>query len=145
MTRRRTAGLLALGVLIAWPVMASDHPVTHISGNETRAAFEKGKPLLENASYKVHASRREAPGQAEVHVRDTDIIYVLEGTATIVTGGTAVSTKSVGQDELRGPSIEGGKTTRLAKGDVLVVPNGTAHQFTEASAPFLYYVVKVTS
>lgn len=145
MTRRHTAGVLALGVLIVWPVMASDHPVTHISGNETRAAFEKGKPLLENASYKVHASRREAPGQAEVHVRDTDIIYVLEGTAIIVTGGTAVSTKSVGQDELRGPSIEGGKTTHLAKGDVLVVPNGTAHQFTEVSAPFLYYVVKVTS
>lgn len=78
-------------------------------------------------------------------MRDTDIIYVLEGTATIVTGGTAVSTKAVAPDELRGPSIEGGRVTRLAKGDVLVVPSGTAHQFTEVSAPFLYYVVKVTS
>jgi mannose-6-phosphate isomerase-like protein (cupin superfamily) len=145
MSRRSIAGALAFGALLLLPVMASDHPVTHISGNETRAAFEKGTPLLENALYKVHASRREAPGQAEVHVRDTDIIYVLEGTATIVTGGTAVSTKGVAQDELRGSSIEGGKTTYLAKGDVLVVPNGTAHQFTDVSKPFLYYVVKVTS
>lgn len=145
MTRRHTAGFLALGALMVLPVMASDHPVTYISGNDTRAAFEKGKPLLETAHYKVHASRREAPGQAEVHVRDTDILYILEGTATIVTGGLAVNAKSVAQDELRGPSIEGGTTTRLSKGDVLVVPNGTAHQFTEISAPFLYYVVKVTS
>ena len=145
MSRRHFAGFLALGALIVLPVMASDHPVTYISGDQTRAAFENGKPLLENALYKVHASRREAPGQAEVHVRDTDIIYVLDGAATIVTGGTAVRTNSVAQDELRGSSIEGGKTTHLAKGDVLVVPNGTAHQFTDVTAPFLYYVVKVTS
>jgi mannose-6-phosphate isomerase-like protein (cupin superfamily) len=145
MSRRHFAGLLALGAVVVLPVMASDHPVTHIAGDQTRAAFEKGKALLENAFYKVHASRREAPGLAEVHVRDTDILYILEGTATIVTGGTAVSAKSVGPDELRGPSIEGGKTTRLAKGDVLIVPNGTAHQFTEVSAPFLYYTVKVTA
>jgi hypothetical protein len=44
-------------------------------------------PLLETAGYKIHASRREGPGMAEVHVRDTDIVYVLEGTATVVTGG----------------------------------------------------------
>ena len=145
MSRRFIAGFVFLVALVVLPVMASDHPATYISGADTRAAFEKGRPLLENAQYKVHASRREAPGLAEVHVRDTDILYVLEGTATIVTGGTAVGTKSVGPDELRGPSIGGGKVTKLAKGDVLVVPNGTAHQFTEVSAPFLYYVVKVTS
>ena len=145
MFRRFIAGVLTLGAVIVLPAMASDHPATYIAGAATRAAFEKGTPLLENAQYKVHASRREAPGQAEVHVRDTDIIYVLEGTATVVTGGTAVNTRTVAPDELRGPSIEGGKVTRLGKGDVLVVPNGTAHQFTEVSAPFLYYVVKVTS
>lgn len=145
MSRLFVAGFVFLVALVVLPVMASDHPAIYISGADTRAAFEKGRPLLENAQYKVHASRREAPGLAEVHVRDTDIIYVLEGNATIVTGGTAVRTKSVGPDELRGPSIEGGKITKLAKGDVLVVPSGTAHQFTEVSAPFLYYVVKVTS
>ena len=71
--------------------------MTHIPGNETRAAFEKGKPLVETAQFKVHASRRDAPGAADVHTRDTDILYILEGTATIVTGGAAVSTKSIAQ------------------------------------------------
>jgi quercetin dioxygenase-like cupin family protein len=119
--------------------------VVHFSGDETRAAFAAGKPLTENASYKVHASRREKPGQAEVHERDTDIIYVLDGTATLVTGGTAVEATTTAPNERRGASITGGTTRRLAKGDVIVVPHGTAHQFTEVQAPFLYYVVKVTT
>jgi mannose-6-phosphate isomerase-like protein (cupin superfamily) len=145
MSRRFITGLVITGALIVLPVMASDHPVTYFSGEMTRAAFQKGQPLVETATYKVHASRREAPGQAEVHVRDTDIFYILEGTATLVTGGEAVKATSVAPDELRGPSIANGMARRVAQGDVIIIPNGTAHQFTEVSAPFLYYTVKVTS
>ena len=47
--------------------------------------------------------------------------------------------------ERRGETIEGGTAQPLAKGDVLVVPNGVPHQFTEVRGPFLYYVVKVTA
>lgn len=145
MSRRHFAAALAFGALVGLPALASDNPVTFFSGDQTRAAFIKGQPLTETAAYKIHASRRDAPGQAEVHVRDTDIIYVLEGTATIVTGGQAVETKTTAPGEYRGPSIADGATRRLAKGDVIVIPNGTAHQFTEVGAPFLYYTVKVTS
>ncbi len=42
-------------------------------------AFEKGMPLLEIANYKVHASHRDEPGVVEVHAKDTDIIYMLDG------------------------------------------------------------------
>ena len=35
-------------------------------------------PLLETAGYKVHASRRVEPGQAEIHTLDTDVIYVVD-------------------------------------------------------------------
>jgi quercetin dioxygenase-like cupin family protein len=145
MSRRHFAAVLGLGALIGLPALASDNPVTFFSGDQTRAAFAKGQPLVETAAYKIHASRRDAPGQAEVHTRDTDIIYVLDGTATIVTGGQAVQTKATAPGEYRGPSIADGVPRRLAKGDVIVIPNGTAHQFTEVSAPFLYYTVKVTS
>lgn len=145
MVKHISAGLLVVAALAGVNALASDDPVTYFSGDQTRAAFAAGKPLVETESYKVHASRREAPGQAEVHQRDTDIIYVLEGSATIVTGGTAVRATAIAPGELRGPSIEGGTPRTLAKGDVLVVPNGTAHQFTQVTAPFLYYVVKVTA
>jgi quercetin dioxygenase-like cupin family protein len=91
----------------------------------------------------VHASRREKPGQSEIHTKDADIIYVLEGKATIVTGGISDDAKNIAADELRGTSIRNGQTRQLTKGDVMVIPHGVPHQFVEVSNPFLYYVVKV--
>ena len=144
MTRILLCVAMAVGLGLAAPLVGSD-PVTYFSGDQTRAAFAAGTPLTETDTYKVHASRREKPGQAEVHERDTDIIYVLDGTATLVTGGTAVGAETTAPDERRGSTITGGTTRTLARGDVIVVPHGTAHQFTAVQAPFLYYVVKVTT
>ena len=123
----------------------SSEPVTQLESKTVEAAFVKGRPLLETDGYKIHASRREGPGGAEVHVRDTDIIYVLSGSASIVTGGSVVAGKTVADDEIRGTSIEGGQSRMLVKGDVMVVPNGVPHWFEKVQAPFLYYVVKATA
>ena len=120
-------------------------PVTYIGAKQVAAAFAKGAPLVEVDAYKIHASRRERPGMAEVHTLDTDIIYVLDGTATFVTGGEVRDGVTTAPGEIRGTSILGGETRQLAKGDIMVVPNGTPHRFEEVSAPFLYYVVKVTA
>ena len=119
--------------------------VTYLPSADVTAAFVKGRPLIEVDGYKIHASRRESAGQAEVHTRDTDLIYVLQGSATIVTGGTVIEPKSVAADEIRGTAIEGGNARTLAKGDVLVVPNGVPHWFRTVDGPLLYYVVKVTA
>jgi len=110
------------------------------------AAFAKGAILLDGSdgrNYMVHASRRETPGQAEIHTKDADVIYVLQGEATFVTGGHAVDAKTTAQNELRGSSIEGGESRTISKGDVVVVPAGVPHQFAKVTAPFLYFVVKV--
>ena len=80
---------------------------------------------------------------AEIHTRDTDIAYVLQGSATLVTGGTAMGVKEILPEELRGTAIQGGETRQLTVGDVIVIPNGVPHWFKEVEAPFLYYVVKV--
>jgi glc operon protein GlcG len=119
--------------------------VTYIDSQKVAAAFAKGMPLIEEGGYKVHASRREQPGMAEIHTKDTDIIYVLGGEADFVTGGTAVDLKTIAPDEIRGRSIEGGETRRIVKGDVLIVPNGTPHWFRDVNGPLTYYVVKVTA
>lgn len=120
-------------------------PVSYFDKDQVSAAFTKGAVLFDGQgrNYMVHASRREKPGQAEVHNNDADIIYVLDGTATFVTGGTVVDPKNIAPDEIRGFTIEGGETRRLKKGDVIIVPNNTPHLFKEVSNPFLYYVVKV--
>jgi uncharacterized protein GlcG (DUF336 family)/mannose-6-phosphate isomerase-like protein (cupin superfamily) len=117
--------------------------VTYIDKSKVSSAFMKGMPLIEVENYKVHASHRDAAGMAEVHEKDTDIIYVLDGTATFVTGGTVVGGKTTAQDEIRGTSIEGGEVRKLVKGDVIIIPNRTPHWFKDVTKPFNYYVVKV--
>jgi glc operon protein GlcG len=135
---------LALAALSCTAYAQADGPrVTLISRDDVADAFARGKPLIEVEGYKIHASRREGPGMAEIHTRDTDIAYVLEGSATLVTGGSAVGLKSIGPEELRGSGITGGETRQLKAGDVVVIPNGVPHWFKNVKAPFLYYVVKV--
>jgi glc operon protein GlcG len=145
---RALSALLSVLGLIALPAralvaQADDSRVTRIDHAQVAAAFAKGMPLIEAGDYKIHASRRDGPGLAEIHTRDTDIAYVLEGSATLVTGGSAVDPKPVGPEELRGSAIRGGETRHLEPGDVVVIPNGVPHWFKQVEAPFRYYVVKV--
>jgi mannose-6-phosphate isomerase-like protein (cupin superfamily) len=146
MTRFTLTMLAALAAALPVRVahaQADDSKVMLIQRDQVAAAFAKGMPLVEVGDYKIHASRREGRGMAEVHTRDTDIAYVLQGSATLVTGGTAVDLKSIGPEELRGSGIRGGETRTLEPGDVVIIPNGIPHWFKEVSTPFLYYVVKV--
>jgi len=120
--------------------------VSYWEKSKVDEAFSKGAVLLDGSdgrNYMVHASRREKPGQAEIHTKDADVIYVLQGKATFVTGGEALDAKTTAPDELRGSSIRDGKTQQIARGDVIIVPHGVPHQFLEVTNPFLYYVVKV--
>ncbi|MBZ5553720.1 MAG: heme-binding protein [Acidobacteriia bacterium] len=118
-------------------------PVSYFEKNMVDDAFAKGAVLFKDSDkYMVHASRRENAGMAEVHTKDADIIYVLDGTATFVTGGSVVEEKTIAPDEIRGKEISGGETRKLNKGDVIIVPAGTPHWFKEVTNPFLYYVVK---
>jgi len=118
-------------------------PVTYLDHAAVTAAFARGAPLLETPEYKVHASRRTEPGLVEVHEYETDVVYVLEGEATFVTGGSLVDGKVTAPGEIRGSRIEGGSMQQLLPGDVVVVPRGTPHWFREIQkVPFLYFVVK---
>lgn len=120
-------------------------PVRFFPDAEVETAFGRGAVLFDGAgsNYMIHASRRDKAGLAEVHAKDADIIRVLDGTATLVTGGSVVGQRAIAADEVRGDAIEGGDTRQLAKGDVIVVPAGVPHWFKQVGGPFLYYVVKV--
>lgn len=118
-------------------------PVSYFEKKKVDDAFAKGAILFKDSDkYMVHASRREKAGMAELHTKDADIIYVLDGAATFVTGGSVVDEKAIAPDEIRGKEISGGETRKLNKGDVIIVPAGTPHWFKEVTDPFLYYVVK---
>jgi uncharacterized protein GlcG (DUF336 family) len=56
--------------------------VSYWGKSQVDEAFSKGAVLFDGSdgrNYMVHASRREKPGQAEIHTKDADVIYVLQG------------------------------------------------------------------
>jgi len=134
--------------------MANGHgllPVTYIESQKVSASFAKGAVLVgedENMmhaarNYMVHASHRDRAGLVEIHEFDTDIVYVLKGSATLITGGKPVAAKTIAPHEFRAPDVEGGETRKLVPGDVVIIPSGVPHWFKEVEGPFDYYVVKV--
>ena len=122
--------------------------VERIAAADVNAGFGKGETgdtLIVRPEFRVNASRRDGPGQAEVHLTDTDIFYVLEGKATVLTGGELVDAQAVAPGELRGTALRGGSGLQLAKGDILTIPRGVPHWFQSVTTPFRYFVVKSTS
>ena len=125
---------------------AADAPspgVIQIDHEKVAAAFAKGGSLLQTNNFKLRAGRRVAPGEVEIHEKDTDVFYITEGSATFVTGGTAVKPHAVSPGEIRASEITGGEEHHLTRGDVIVIPKGVPHQFTAVNSTFLYFVVKV--
>lgn len=123
---------------------AAAKSITFFDHKDVTAAFQKGAVLFDQGErYTVHASHRDKAGVAELHELDADVIYMLEGSATFVTGGTMVDAKTTAPNEVRGTEIKDGQTHTITKGDVIIVPAGTPHWFKEISGPINYYVIKV--
>ena len=133
--------------LLAADVQAAEmesSPVVQFGHEQVAAAFAKGATLLVTNNFKVMAGRRDAPGAVELHTRDTDVFYILEGSAVFVTGGKGTEMKTAADGEVRGKEIIGGETRKLVKGDVIVIPNGVPHWFKQVDGEFRYFVVKVS-
>lgn len=133
---------LAAGLFLGAASGASSG-VIYVDHDKTAAALNKGGPIAAGQGFTVSGSHRDKAGQVEVHDKETDVIYVMDGEATFVTGGTMVGGKSTKPGQYLGSDITGGETHRLTKGDVIVVPAGTPHWFKDVPLSVSYYVVKV--
>jgi uncharacterized protein GlcG (DUF336 family) len=135
--------LAVLGTAALQSAPGSANGAAFFDQDAVLAKFATGGLLLDAGAFKLDAGRRDAPGEVEYHAHTVDVMHVVDGTATVVTGGEMVDARSVGDGELRAKAVVGGHTHELSAGDVLAVPAGVPHQFTEVSDPFLYFVVKV--
>jgi quercetin dioxygenase-like cupin family protein len=118
---------------------AANSTVTYVDHEKVA----KGGTLVTAPDLSVSVNRRTAAGQVEVHDKETDTFYVIDGEATFITGGSMVGGAVSRPNQWLGKSIEGGETHHLVKGDVMVIPAGTPHWFKEVPKEINYYVVKV--
>jgi mannose-6-phosphate isomerase-like protein (cupin superfamily) len=91
-----------------------------------------GETLKEYPRHCAMLSFRSRDGEAEIHENFADVFYVLDGRATLVTGGTVAGARLTKPGETRGTSIEGGARQELRAGDVAHVPAGLPHQMLVA-------------
>jgi mannose-6-phosphate isomerase-like protein (cupin superfamily) len=117
--------------------------VAFIDHEKVAAALAKGGDLVKAPDLIVLGAHRNGAGQVEVHDKETDVMYVVEGEATLVTGGTMTGGKRTAPGQWRGTAIQGGESRHLAKGDVIVIPAGIPHWFQQVPRSISYYVVKV--
>jgi mannose-6-phosphate isomerase-like protein (cupin superfamily) len=102
------------------------------------------EPILALAPYAVTLEYRSLAAPASLHEKDAEIMYVLEGAGTVVTGGKLVGEKRSNPANLSGTSIADGKSQMVAKGDVLIVPEGTPHQvLPSGGAPIVLMTMHV--
>jgi quercetin dioxygenase-like cupin family protein len=135
-----TATLLTVGVL---NMDAQTPAVAYADHDKVAAALANGGSLITAPNLTVSGAHRTGPGQVEVHETETDVLYVIEGEATFVTGGTMVGGKLTRPGQFLGTDIQGGTTHHLTKGDVITIQAGTPHWFKEVPKSVNYFVVKV--
>jgi glc operon protein GlcG len=85
---------------------------------------------------------RTGSGAAELHDTQTDVYYVADGEATLVTGGMLLGDKVVSPGQHQGTGIQGGDVHHLTMGDVVVIPAGTPHWFKEVPHSINYLLIK---
>ena len=147
---------LFLVVLAGFVVAAGDPPgFTHWKAADLKAYEQqmvkklgptKGatQQLIDFGTHLTMMAHRQTDGEAEIHEGVTDVFYVLSGEGTLVVGGKVIGGKSTGPGELRGTSIQGGVSKKLAAGDIVNIPVRTPHQtLVKAGQQITYFVVKV--
>ena len=94
--------------------------------------------------YRPKAAKQEAI----LHeTKVTEVYQMMEGTGTLVTGGTIVDAKrtqaaAIGHSSVRGPRIEGGVSRRVVKGDIIIIPGGTPHWWSNLESDITYLIVR---
>jgi mannose-6-phosphate isomerase-like protein (cupin superfamily) len=126
---------------------------TYLTDSELRRAIQTapeeqaGHPglyvvrLSSKSEYPVVGVRRTTAGKAEVHAEFTGVWYVIEGAATLVTGGSVVAGASTAPGEVRGGSIKDGSARKIQKGEFAVIPAGTPHWVSSIDGKELLYIV----
>ena len=128
-----TLALFAVAATAADKLVATSAEITAMAAKAKaeRKADQPtfAQPLVAFDTYGANLEYRGAVGPSAVHMKYAEMFVVVDGSATLVTGGKLVNEKANG-DNLSGTAIEGGASRPVAKGDVVIVPENTPHWFS---------------
>jgi mannose-6-phosphate isomerase-like protein (cupin superfamily) len=117
--------------------------VQYFGHDQVNALLAKGGQLVHDPGLIVLAQHRTS-GPAEYHDKTNPVFIMVDGEATFVVGGKEVDPKRTAADQMRAPSLEGGTTYHLTKGDVITIPAKTWHWFKDVPTKTVsYYGVNI--
>jgi mannose-6-phosphate isomerase-like protein (cupin superfamily) len=129
-----------MACLAAVPCLAQSPGVQSVSSEQMTAtesalraeAERTHKPALKQLEksdgFYTSLIYRNATGEVEIHTRFDEIVVVVDGEATVKTGGKPIAVRTIAPGELRGKSAEGASPTSLRQNAVVTIPAGTPHQ-----------------
>jgi len=128
------------------PAPVPGSPATFKSGADLATALNSVKPnaagmfssnVTTNDQYRASVIKREKAAGALAHAGNSELLYILEGEGTMVTGGRLVPAANG-----KPASVSDGISQRFVKGDVFIVPPGSPHWFASIDQPVTYLEVR---
>lgn len=155
--KRTSVVLLAIGLMTSLGALAQEAAPTpdryspaELMAMEQKLEQKKDASGLASETLKKYTTDysmlafRSQSGKAELHEKFADFYVVIDGNATLISGGTMVNGAPTAPGEVRGDSIKGGKEMKLKKGDIVHIPANIPHQLTLAKGEtFQYFIIKV--
>jgi mannose-6-phosphate isomerase-like protein (cupin superfamily) len=87
--------------------------------------------------YRINIVHRAQPAGAIAHPGNTELHYIIEGSGTVVTGGTIVRGAIAGA-----ATIKDGVTQHVTKGDIVIVPANSPHWYSQVDGSVTYLEVR---
>ncbi len=153
----RAIGICVASILFVASAMAqpAQSTKTFSSAADVQALIAKAKSerkdgqpmvaerILQLAPYNANLEYRASVGPAAIHEKEAEMFYVIDGTATMVTGGKLANEKRTNPENLSGTGIEGGESRDVAKGDFIIVAEGVPHWFSKIDSTLVLMTLHI--
>ena len=147
--------ILSAAIPALWAADENSLPAVYKTAAELMATLAKNaqarsdqatSPIVNEDHYRINIVRRGTAGAAMAHAtgpaKGSELHYIIDGAATVVTGGTLVRSPGAPANGPGNVTIEGGQSRRVAKGDVIFIPAGTPHWYKEVEGSVTYLEVR---
>ena len=133
-------------------------PATHVTKDDIQDFFAKLPPnrildspirAIDVGGYRVGVFAvtrpKDSPQDAIYHDTNmTEILYILEGSANLITGGTIPDARPPARPggNFTGSKIDGGTSRHVVPGDVIITPGRTPHLWANIESDMRYLVFR---